>query len=54
MEKIFGWLSYILQMSMGRHQQITQPTTKLAPQNKIYYVTQLKSITIFWHPYKKT
>ena len=37
---------------MGRHQRITQPTTKPTPQNKIYYGTQLKRITIFRHPNK--
>ena len=34
-------------MPMGRHQRITQPTTKPTPQNKIYYGTQLKRTTIF-------
>ena len=34
-------------MPMGRHQRITQPTTKPTPQNKIYYGAQLKRITIF-------
>ena len=47
MKKIFGWLLKILEMPMGRHQRITQPTTKPTPQNKIYYGTQLKRITIF-------
>ena len=37
---------------IGRHQRIAQPTKKLTPQNKIYYATQLKRITIFRHPYK--
>ena len=41
-------------MPMGRHQRITQPTIKPTPQNKIYNGTQLKRITIFRHPYKKT
>ena len=40
-------------MAMGRHQRITQPTTKPTPQNKIYYETELKRITIFRHPNKK-
>ena len=35
---------------IGRH----QPTTKPTPQNKIYYRTQLKRITILRHLYKKT
>ena len=43
MEKIFGWLLHIQEMPMGRHQRITQPTTKPTPQNKIYYGTQLKN-----------
>ena len=51
-EKIFGWLLHILETPMGRHQRITQPTAKLTSQNKIYYWTQLKIITIFRHPYK--
>ena len=42
-----------LEMPMGRRQWIAQPTTKPTPQNKIYYGTQLKRITIFRHPYKK-
>ena len=52
MEKIFGWLLHILEMPMGRHQQIAPPTTKPTPQNKIFCGTQLKRITIFRHPYK--
>ena len=40
-------------MTMGEHQRIARPTTKPTPQNKIYYGTQLKRITIFRHPYKK-
>ena len=48
MEKIFGWLLHILEMPMGRHQLTTKPT----PQNKIYYGTQFKRITIFRYPYK--
>ena len=43
MEKIFGGLLHILEISMERHQQIAQPTIKPTPQNKIYYGTQLKS-----------
>ena len=53
MEKIFGWLLYILEIPLGRHQRIARPTTKpTPPPNKIYYGIQLKSITIYRHPYK--
>ena len=36
------------------HQRIARPITKAIPQNKIYYGTQLKRISIFRHPYKTT
>ena len=42
MGKIFEWLFHILEMPIGRHQRITQPTTKPTPQNKIYDRAQLK------------
>ena len=35
------------------HQGIARPTTKPTPQNKIYYGTPPKRITIFRHPHKK-
>ena len=38
---------------MRGHQRIARPTTKPTPQNKIYYGTQPKRITIFRHPRKK-
>ena len=53
MENIFGWLLHILEMPIGIHQRIIQPTTKPIPPNRIYYGKQLKRITIFRHPYKK-
>ena len=34
MEKIIGWLLHILEIPMGWHQQITQPTTKPTPKIK--------------------
>ena len=40
MEKTFRSLLLILEIPMGKHQQITQLTTKPTPQNKIYYGTQ--------------
>ena len=44
MEKIFGWLVNILEMTMGRHQQITLPTTKPTPQIKIYHEHSSKEL----------
>ena len=34
MEKLFGWFLHIIEMLMGRHQRITQRTTKPPPEIK--------------------
>ena len=45
MVKIFEWLLHILEITMGRHQWIAQPTTKTTPQNKIYYKHSSKELS---------